>query len=250
MAVNLYKVTVGPNVWKYTSGEFDVQTATELWKAIPLKRKDLTYDLKNTDLTLTVSSDTPPFDTYKYNTPIVPIEVVVYDYPSMSAKFTGVVVGISYNVTKNVATVKLGSTDAIGNSTCPNRTYGQMCSFTLFDSMCAVPASSFTATIPAGELNWVSGNIFKHPAIAGYPDGSFRNGYILFDTGESQFITNHTGDTITLLGAVFTKDTASSVDVTYGCNKSKNDCESKFNNLPNFGGFPFIPTKNPVTEGY
>lgn len=250
MAVNLYEVTVGPNVWKYTSGEFDVQTATDLWEAIPLKRKELTYDLSTTKLTLTVSSDTPPFDTYKYNVPIVPIDVVVYDYPSMGVKFTGTVVGISYNVQTNVARVNLGSTDTIGNSTCPSRTYGQMCSFDLFDDMCAVSAPSFTLTLPANELNWVQGDTFTHPNIANYPAGSFRSGYVLFDTGESQFVIDHSGDTIKLLGTVFTKDQAGTVDITYGCNKSITDCEDKFNNLPNFGGFPYIPTKNPVTEGY
>ena len=250
MAVNLYEVTVGTNVWRYTSGEFDVQTATEVWKAIPLKRKELTYDLKTTNLTMTVSADTPPFDTYKYNVPIVPINVVVYDYPSMGVKFTGTVVGISYNVKTNVASVKLGSTDTIGNSTCPNRTYGQMCSFDLFDEMCAVPVSSFTVTLPTNELTWSQGDVVSHPVLGGYPADSFRNGYVLFDTGESQFVVEHNGDTLKLLGTIFTRDDATTMQVTYGCNKSITDCENKFNNLPNFGGFPFVPTKNPVTEGY
>jgi len=30
-----------------------------------------------------------------------------------------------------------------------------------------------------------------------------------------------------------------------GCNRTIQECSSKFNNTLNYGGMPFIPTKNP-----
>ncbi len=250
MAVNLYEVTVGPNLWRYTSGEFDVQTATEVWEAVPMKRQDLTFELKKTDLTLTVPTDLEPFNAYLYNVPILPINVTVYEYPAMSIRFVGTVTGVKYTANTDIASVKLGSTDTIGKTMCPNRTYGQQCSFDLFDEMCALDRNAFTASIPVDELNWITDATFQHSTVGAYPAGSFSMGYALLSTGESQYIVDHSGDQIQLLGPLYTLNDATNIDITFGCNKSLDHCGGKFNNKPNYGGFPFIPTKNPATEGY
>jgi len=250
MAVNVYKVIVGPNVWLYTSGEFDLQTASEVWKAIPMKRTDLTYELKQTNLTLTTPADLEPFNSFKYNVPILPIKVEVYEYPAMSVRFMGVVTGIKYIVNKNIAEVKLGSTDTIGKTMCPNRTYGQQCSFDLFDELCGLDKNNFTLTLQVSELVWESDNIFSHPDLGNYQEGAFSMGYVLLNTGESQYIVEHTGEKIQLLDTLYTLNKATTIDVVFGCNKSLTQCRDKFNNTPNFGGFPFIPTKNPSTEGF
>jgi len=250
MGVNLYHVKVGPLEWRYTSGEFDVVTATDTWVAIPMKRSDLTYDLKQTQLSITLPSDTPPFDTWKYNIPAIPIEVAVYDYPSMGIKFMGRVSQISYDIQKGTAKVGLGSSDTIVNTTAPNRTFGTLCSFELFDEDCGLNKDAFKVVVDADDISISSPTTISHSAFANYPTGSFRNGFVLLDTGESQFVVNHNGDTIKILGPFGTISEASTLEVYYGCNKSKESCGMKFGNLPNFGGFPMIPNANPVTEGF
>lgn len=40
-----------------------------------------------------------------------------------------------------------------------------------------------------------------------------------------------------------------SVSIVAGCNKTKDMCKTKFNNLANFQGFPFVPTVDQVTKG-
>jgi hypothetical protein len=34
-----------------------------------------------------------------------------------------------------------------------------------------------------------------------------------------------------------------------GCDHSVSTCAARFGNLANYGGFPFIPTKNPFSTG-
>jgi len=34
-----------------------------------------------------------------------------------------------------------------------------------------------------------------------------------------------------------------------GCDHSVSTCAARFDNLANYGGFPFIPTKNPFSTG-
>jgi len=250
MGVNLYQINVGPNEWQYTSGEFDVVTASTTWTAVPLKREDLSYDLKATGMSLTLPTDLAPFDTWKYNVPSIPIEVTVLDYPSMGVKFKGRVTGISYDAEKGIATAKVGSTDTIANTTTPSRTFGTSCSFELYSADCGVNIDAHKLVLNVGDISWQSPTIMKHSNLSGHASGAFRNGFLVLDTGESQFVTNHVGDTLYILSALGTLDSATTMSIYYGCNKSSGTCAGKFGNLPNFGGFPMIPSQNPVTEGF
>jgi uncharacterized phage protein (TIGR02218 family) len=250
MGVNLYHVRVGPLEWRYTSGEFDVVTATETWEAIPIKRSDLDLDLKKTNFTFTLPSHIKPFDSWKYNITAIPILITLYDYPSMAIKFEGRVSQISYDIKKGTAKVGLGSTDTISNTTTPSRTFGARCSFELFDNDCTLNRGSFSQAVALSDVTFIDQSTLRANVFANHPNGAFRSGYVLLNTGESQFVVNHTGDTIKLLSGFGTIDVADSLVAYYGCNKTKEDCAGKFNNLPNFGGFPTIPDANPVTEGF
>lgn len=247
MAVDLYHVSAGPQVWRYTSGEFDVQTATDLWEAKPIKRQDLSYDLKQTGLSIILPDDVAPFDIFKTITPLLPITVIIYDYPTMGVKFKGDIKGVSYDATKSIATVSIGSTKFLGDTTAPNRTYSQSCPFDLYGQECGVDRAAYTITVANSTVNWIAPDKLENPAFAGQ---NLINGYIELDTGESQFITAQSGGTLQLLWAVATRDDAVTVKAVANCMKSTYYCDTYFNNLPNYGGFPYIPTKNPATEGY
>jgi len=58
-------------------------------------------------------------------------------------------------------------------------------------------------------------------------------------------ILNHVGDTLTLLTAMAGLAVGQSVTAFAGCKRTLLDCDTKFNNLPFFFGFEWIPAKNP-----
>lgn len=39
------------------------------------------------------------------------------------------------------------------------------------------------------------------------------------------------------------------ISAVAGCRHTVEDCETKFSNLPNYGGFPYVPTRNPALHG-
>ncbi len=80
------------------------------------------------------------------------------------------------------------------------------------------------------------------------PDGYFTGGWVELDNGEAQYITWHGGDTITLLAALSTWDTGYVLSCRPGCDKSQASCNT-FNNIGNFGGFPYIPYENIYSDG-
>lgn len=59
------------------------------------------------------------------------------------------------------------------------------------------------------------------------------------------------GDTLSLSGIPRNLAASDSVDVVLGCNHDAfaadgGDCEGLHDNLPNYGGCKWIPTKNPI----
>lgn len=76
-------------------------------------------------------------------------------------------------------------------------------------------------------------------------DGYYNAGIIVFEDGTQRFITNHVGPNLTIARPYSGLVGGLSVDLYPGCDHTKEVCLSKFNNLDNFGGFPWIPIINP-----
>lgn len=78
-----------------------------------------------------------------------------------------------------------------------------------------------------------------------FADGHFTGGIALAADGASRFITGHTAGTVTLSRPIQGLVGGQAFTVFPGCDHLKATCLAKFNNLDNFGGFPWIPSKNP-----
>lgn len=95
-------------------------------------------------------------------------------------------------------------------------------------------------------LTQVSGNQFTVTEAAEQADGYFAGGVIAHGSPERlQFITAHSGDTLTLLGPL--PDAASelasaspaevAVKIAPGCDLTRATCFARFNNIENHGGY-------------
>jgi uncharacterized phage protein (TIGR02218 family) len=93
-------------------------------------------------------------------------------------------------------------------------------------------------------------NLTQAKDVAGNPvdlvDGWYNYGKITWKTGANQNIVseikNQVGKVITLqLKTPFNIATGVRFDIEPGCDRLKGSCHEKFNNILNFGGFPFVP---------
>lgn len=83
-------------------------------------------------------------------------------------------------------------------------------------------------------------------------DGHFTGGMIETGDGFLRYITLHSGSILTLVRPLQSLEDEVNSSVGYasvilypGCDHTRATCKAKFNNLSNFGGFPWIPGKNP-----
>lgn len=116
------------------------------------------------------------------------------------------------------------------------------CRHSLYSVGCNVNRESFKVQ---GSVISTSGNVLTVQGLASYSNGYFTGGIVIAPSGTNRFITKHESDIITVSRPINELIGNQIVTVYPGCDHSLSACDSKFNNLDNFGGFPWIPVKNP-----
>jgi len=122
----------------------------------------------------------------------------------------------------------------------PRRLYAPACPHVLYDAGCGLNKASFTdnGAVGAGStnavINWSGAN------------ANFAQGRLIWTSGVNDGISCAVKSASTgALTLSYPLDTAPSVGdtftVAYGCDHTAATCQSKFNNLANFRGFPHVP---------
>jgi hypothetical protein len=134
----------------------------------------------------------------------------------------------------------------------PRYFFERTCNHVLYGSSCKANADTFklTGTITATDRPNRSITVSVQGPNADY----LRNGYLLHvQTGLRIGINSatHVGTTSVLALRFWTPEFAIGNDVICfaGCRHTTDDCRSKFGNIANFGGFPYVPNKNPTLNG-
>lgn len=125
--------------------------------------------------------------------------------------------------------------------------YLRSCRFSLYGRGCKLDMNGFA--IP-GIPTVVTGLNVTVAAASSFPDGYFTAGMIAAADGTLRYITSHVGSTLVLIRRLPSLENALALGPTTctlypGCDRTRTICNTKFNNLPNYGGFDWIPTRNP-----
>ena len=151
---------------------------------------------------------------------------------------------------------RLGTVDQIGRTSAkltvnsdlvlldidmPHNIYQPTCLHTLYDSGCTLVKNAFGGNGAVGlgstasVINWSGAS------------GNFQQGSITFTSGVNAGVTANVnavaaGTSLTL-GYPLQSASApgDTFTVYYGCDHTPGTCQSKFNNLANFRGFPYVP---------
>lgn len=136
--------------------------------------------------------------------------------------------------------------------------YQRSCRHMLYSRGCGVSKEAWAVK---GVPTAINGLVVTVPEAAAYPDGYFTTGILEGPDGTLRFITNHVGNQLTLLRPFESLAEALTLDgygLSYGkyyggaavrmfpgCDRTRATCHGRFNNLMNYGGFDWIPIRNP-----
>jgi len=137
------------------------------------------------------------------------------------------------------------------NTQMPATLFQPSCNNTLFDTMCALSAPTYTFAGTATSV--VSRTEFTMSGFA-QADGYFALGKVKINdganAGQSRTIKSYIGGVVKLFGPFpYDVEANASISASAGCDKTKAVCTTKFANLARNKSFPYIPVPETALEG-
>lgn len=243
----LYEFITGDNTERYTSARKAVTYNSNTYTPKNITRDEIksSTDVFRNTLKLTLPITDSMAQTYIGTTLDVNVRVRILGNLSGSYEYIwqGRIISASTDgseVTLNCEEITT-STKRMGLTP----TFQHGCRHALYSKSCQLNKADW-ATV--GTVAGIDGkSLTLSGEAAALEDGYLVAGFIEIN-GVNRYITAHAGGVITL-SRNFTDDpTGKDCTVYAGCAHSYSACQSKFNNLDNFGGFPYL-TDNPFTIG-
>lgn len=247
--VALYEFEVGETSWRYTSARTNITMLGHTWASAAISDEGLTFSGNSDDdefvITLPVNDFTDLFtSTPPSSTIYVTVRRLHYGDDDAPVVWSGTMKSLKREnalVCKLTCRTITSSLNRLGL----RLSFSRNCPHSLYDISCGVVKAFYGQDAMVMSL---TGNSFIYdgpiPAGANYYSGGFLeftvNGLI-----ERRPIESQVGSTITLLTSTDDMTIGTIVTLYPGCDRTTNTCNSKFNNLSNYGGFPQLPTKSP-----
>ena len=130
----------------------------------------------------------------------------------------------------------------------PERTYSAACNHVLFDTDCKVSAGSYEHS---GSVSAIVNNIVTiNGLLAAKGNAWAAGGYISYGVLDYRLVLEQSNDDCVLVLPFHESVLSQTVSVFSGCDHTVATCASKFgSNEINFGGCPYVPTKNIFITG-
>lgn len=257
--LEIYKVTIGTDEYFWTSAEDTVTVSGQDYEPIAISRTGISQGSNQSNQTVTVSvpGNNEFAARYKNIVPGLRAQMNIWrlqrdetpSFNTMILMFKGQVLSVRFPADGTRAEIAVRSIEQALDRNIPRFTYVGQCNHVLYDQRCGVDPSTFNVT---GTVSSVSGNVITLPGASAKADGYYNGGYCTPTTGDQDFrlILNHVGNDLTLLLPFAVDVTGLDVQAFAGCNHDAfGDCATKFDNVIEFGGFAFVPNKNPFREG-
>lgn len=247
--IELYQFVIGENYYWQTSAPKSVVYDGRTYESHVLKRDSVisSGEISHSGMKLYMSRENPIVKALAAN-PFVTGSVSILSKATKSDVYLALWSGRTAALTFSDNSADLTCESLL---TCFKRQtnylyYQFVCRHALYGTACAVLPSDYVryATIKAIidkstiELNdIVTDNDY------------YVGGYIVINNVDRRMILTHIGSTITITPQLTANiKLGANLRIYPGCNHTTEHCKAKFNNMINYGGFPYIPDRNPFSS--
>jgi uncharacterized phage protein (TIGR02218 family) len=161
--------------------------------------------------------------------------------------YKGVVRSVAFTQGMSHSALSLIPVNEAFNKEIPERTFQGACNNVLFDPDCKVSAGVFEYTGPVVAI--VNNIVTIQGLEAAKGDAWSTGGYIAYGVLDYRLILQQSGDDCVLVLPFHEDVLTNNVSVFAGCDHNIDTCLAKFANDINFGGCPYVPTKNIFITG-
>jgi len=256
--LEIYEFTADGSTTRYTSAATDLTVGVNTYTAIPIRRSAITTSQGRKDtLTITFSRDNSYALGFLNANPAAITTVAIYrlqvdETPTFNTKaliYKGTLSSGNYAKGGEEISLLCRSIESVSGKPMPDLKFMGMCNHTLFDNQCGVSTTGFSLLL--APVTAVSGTVITVTGANSQADGYWAGGWCKpSGLNEFRMVISHSGNDLTVLLPFTQNITGSQIDVYAGCDhRFDGDCSNKFDNVLNFGGFPYVPTKNPFATG-
>ena len=251
--VELYEFIFGGSATRFTSFNQDINFAGNDYTSTQISRsatKSSTQDTQG-QVTITVPIDNPIAQLFIATVPgkVGSVRILRGHANDATEETLLLFDGFVANVTLDgelEAKILCNPSTKIFKRSGPRFSFLGMCNHILYDERCKVDISLFTFTglVSAQVGNDITVNGAGAVGLADH----FVAGFARFPSGgtdDARMILQQAGDVMTLLLPFSIPVVGSQIDLFAGCDHTLATCDSKFAAVPDYGGFPFVPRKNP-----
>ena len=245
--LELYRFAMGARLWLYTSADHEVTYGEDVYQPCYIKRGGFTKggDARKSTLSVEMAATNPLALLYRTGWVQSPMILTIYRHHYGDADFSVLWKGRITNCkwAGSVASLSSESVFTLFKRAGLRRVYQVGCPHVLFGAACGLSAASWAVAATVTSIG--SGQVAVS-GISGYGSGYFLGGMI--QAGEElRMITAHAEDVLTLVDSITGVSVGDVVTLWPGCSRTVTACTSKFGNLDNYGGLPYLPTKNPFS---
>ena len=257
--IELVEIALGATTYRFATSEDDYTFGSDVYDGSSISRSPIRVgqEERTQVINFTLPSNHEFVQLYKLIVPGNTATISVYrfhrlDTPGLERVLTwkGIVRSVAFGQDGTSASIAAMAITGGLSRQIPRYTYQGPCNHVLFDSRCKVALDLTTGhtdvvTAVTGSDVTVNGLSAKGAdwAVGGYITNATTDDYrlILAQSVDTVTLLLPFPSGLTVLGESFT--------VTAGCDHSLATCKTKFNNVENYGGFGFIPTKNVFETG-
>lgn len=259
--IEFYRFAQSGQVWTYTSGDTPVEHNGETYTPAPIERSQIeqSNEINRSNLSITLPRTNALAAEFLTDTSDFITSVTLYRQidGSTVVLWKGRVASAKASISE--VTIECESIFTSLRRPGLRARYQRACRHTLYGRGCNVDKTLFALT---GIVDAVTDAVITVPEAAGQADGYFTGGMMETYDGIARWITQHSGTSITLSrpipgfadrltetgwGLSWGKYWNGQVGVILypGCDRTRQTCNDRFNNINNFGGFSWIPRRNP-----
>tara|TARA_R110002167_G_C12707228_1_gene655162 strand:- start:52859 stop:53686 length:828 start_codon:yes stop_codon:yes gene_type:complete len=258
--IELYTISIGASIQRWTSAEDDITEAADVFSAVSISREKITdggSDNKQQSMTLTVPGDNTIATQYINSVPGVKADVIIERIQRLDGAsyeviriFEGRIESVAFEQQGRLAKIKVEPRISAQAREIPRFTYQGLCNHVLYDARCQVDDTSGSFRLSAAAVTAEVGRTITVTGADANGDGYYTGGFVESNGGaDHRLIIDQTGTVLTLHLPFGAAVLATNVNVFAGCDHTIATCKSKFDNVINYGGFAYIPTKNPFSSG-
>lgn len=254
--IDLYRVVMGSDVWTFTGATTDqfynAGSGTERYVSTAIGRGG--YDQKNEisksnmELELSLEHPLAVMLLMSYFEQIITLTMFTDRDGVISTSWKGRLSAVKPS--DNSLTLNFESVFTSLRRPGLRARFQKSCRYALYGRGCFLDPEDFVLNT---TLSAISGRTLTVPGASGQANGYYTGGMIRAPDGALSYVVSHSGTSITvqrvsssMATAFASTGAATAVKLYPGCDHSRATCAAKFSNGVRYGGFDWIPEKNPL----